>query len=195
MNPSAEQNTQTIRQCPTKTGPVARYVVNPINIEIRPIVTEIIRIGTISTDVQDNAEQDCLRDKKKWSQAEQDQAEQDRVQPTTLAPALSPAYWPITRGQENARGQEIGLEQEWRILRISRLFLKENAEGWKCLTAKEMKDLEKEEKIMRMKLKENKRRKFWKAGNTKLTAMDEENLRMEIVKMKEMTEVEQNIWK
>ena len=78
---------------------------------------------------------------------------------------------------------------------MSRLFLKENAEGWKCLTAKEMKDLEKEEKIMRMKLKENKRRKFWKAGNTKLTAMDEENLRMEIVKMKEMTEVEQNIWK
>ena len=184
MNPSAEQNTQTIRQCPTKTGPVARYVVNPINIEIRPIVTETIRIGTISTDVQDHAEQDCLRDKKKWSQAEQDQAEQDRVQPITLGPALSPAYWPITRGQENARGQEIGLEQEWRILRICRLFLKENAEGWKCLTAKEIKDLEKEEKIMRMKLKENKRRKFGKAGNTKLTAMDEENLRMEIVKMK-----------
>ena len=79
MNPSAEQNTQIIRQCPTKTGPVARYVVTPISIKIRPTVTQNIHPGATTTDVQDQAEQKCKSDKKKWSQAEQDQAEQDQA--------------------------------------------------------------------------------------------------------------------
>ena len=80
----ATQITQTVRQCPTTTGPVTRYVVLPYKIVYNPIVTQNIHPGTIPAEGQHRAELQCneMTDKRGDGQDEQNaRTEQDCSKP------------------------------------------------------------------------------------------------------------------
>ena len=78
-------------------------------------------------------------------------------------------------------------------MRDSKLFLEENNGRWEETTKGEKKSLEKEERQTRLEMMERKKRKFGKAGNCKLTSKEEENLRQETCKKRELAEIRQNI--
>jgi hypothetical protein len=56
INCSAARITQTVRQCPTRTGPVARYVDLPINTHNKPILIHNIHLGATTKNEQVRAE-------------------------------------------------------------------------------------------------------------------------------------------
>ena len=103
---SATQITQTVRQCPTTTGPVARYVFHPYKIVYNPIVTQNIHTGTIPADGQDRAELQCKEMNDKRRDGEQDWTKPSKDAPGQAEPACSPEISRPDDRAEHARSIE-----------------------------------------------------------------------------------------
>ena len=92
--------------------------------------------------------------------------------------------------QESRNGK---LRRLWKELRRSKMYLAENCVGWKELDGKSTRRLEKEEKKIKSELTRKKNLKFGKAGNRKLTRMEEMLLTNNTKKLMEIEEVKKNM--
>ena len=104
-----------------------------------------------------------------------------------------------SRRQEHPRGLEIpedgnlDLEKQWDQMRQSRQFLMEKERDWQALNVKETKRIEAEEKRMRSEMMKSRMKRFGKAGNKKLTALENTLLGNQTKRQLELSEVAQNV--
>lgn len=93
----------------------------------------------------------------------------------------------------NQNERAVNLRTSWQELRRSRMYLSENTDGWKELDGKSTRRLEKEEKKMKSELVRRKTLKFGKAGNSKLTRIEEMLITRNTRKLMEVEEVKLNL--
>ena len=80
----------------------------------------------------------------------------------------------------------------WKDLRLSRMCLQGNNDGWKELDAKDTIRLEREEKKLKAELVSRKKIRFGKAGNHKITRLEEMLIASNTRKL-ELEEVRMNL--
>ena len=104
-----------------------------------------------------------------------------------------------SRRQEHHKGLEIpedgnlDLEKQWDQMRQSRQFLMEKERDWQALNVKETKRIEAEEKRMRSEMMKSRMKRFGKARNKKLTALENTLLGNQTKRQLELSEVAQNV--
>ena len=102
-----------------------------------------------------------------------------------------------SRRLENPRGDEkegkLNLKHNWNELRRIKNYLSENYENWKELEGKHLRRLEKEEKKLKSETMKMKSQRFGKAGNKKLTNLEELLITMNKRKLMEIEEVKMNL--
>ena len=104
-----------------------------------------------------------------------------------------------SRRREHPRGLEIpedgnlDLEKQWDQMRQSRQFLMEKERDWQALNVKETKRIEAEEKRMRSEMMKSRMKRFGKARNKKLTALENTLLGNQTKRQLELSEVAQNV--
>ena len=87
------------------------------------------------------------------------------------------------------------LKENWKQLRLCKTFLMGNSEIWLPISEKETKWLDRAGNETRLKMQKQKRVRFGKAGNIKLTNAEDEQLVLEIKERKELNEIRDNIWR
>ena len=75
--------------------------------------------------------------------------------------------------------KENELEEKWKLMRECKMFMEENSETWQRKTEEERVRIEREEKQTRLEMMEKKRKKYGKAGNRKLTDLEDDKIKME----------------
>ena len=89
--------------------------------------------------------------------------------------------------------EPVETEHMWRELRESKMYLMAVKEDWQGLDSKSTRRLEKEERQIRLEIMRRKKTKYGKAGNSKLTRIEESILIRETRRKSELEEVRQNI--
>ena len=100
---------------------------------------------------------------------------------------------PYSNRLDQPSWQESELEENWRKLRMTILFLTESEGRWQNLNYEERRKIEKEEKMIRNEIMEGKRKRYGKAGNKKLTAQVDAQIRIATKKKMDLAEVVKNI--
>ena len=214
---SSHQGTLLARQCHTKQWPVARLVDLPVDLNIVPPLTTYFGKERGRADQMSRAEL-CSTNKRLKEEDLQDKSldlRQNRIamnegkQPS-LSMRRPPSNQEYSRRQEDSTrkettnrkeetskegnlSQEKSLKTCWKEIRMSRGYIIANSDGWKELDGKETRRLEKEEKKLKSELVERKKKKYGKAGKTKLTRMEEALISSNTGKLMEMEEIKLNL--
>ena len=208
-----------VRQCHTKPWPVARYVDPTVsNSIVQCLITnsdkELVRAEHRCQAAQEPVPQDQAQDLAE--QMMDDQANENLCQAEKIRD-LSPkeenekhenlenpelkkegfTRQEDSRRLENPRGDEkegkVNLKYSWNELRRIKNYLSENNENWKELEGKNLRRLEKEEKKLKSETMKIKSQRFGKAGNKKLTNLEELLITMNKRKLMEIEEVKMNL--
>ena len=81
----------------------------------------------------------------------------------------------------------------WSQMRKSRQYLLGQAGEWQDLTTAEARKLERDEKKLKSEIVKRKKSKYGKAGNSKLSPLEEAIISSQTRKMSELAEVKQNL--
>ena len=213
---SSYQDTTSVRQCHTRPWPVARYVDLPVNNYIVPSLTS--NFGKDQTEQTSRVEQ-CSTTKKRLKEDDlqvQSLELRDCLNVMTVVNHPSLSIRKSMSNQECSRRQEDPTRKEntnrmeesikegsqnpekslktcWKEIRMSRRYLLANFNGWKELDGKDTRRLERMEKKFKSDLIQRKKKKFGKAGNLKITRMEEVLISSNTRKLIELEEIKLNL--
>ena len=152
--------------------------------------------GKKSWDREARDEQNCAA-KMKDVRAEQrcaDEKEKSRVEKScNTASRNESSQIDHSRRQENTRRLDMERKVSWSQMRKSRQYLLGQAGEWQDLTSTEARRLERDEKSLKSEIIKRKKSKYGKAGNSKLSPLEEAILSSQTRKKSELAEVKQNL--
>ena len=213
---SSSQIEQSARQCHTTKWPVVRYVEIPVITNFVPnLITnfdketgraEQDRAEPCSTAKMRLKEEDLQVQNLELKPCHTFNTSQSEMPREDSSQEYSRRQEDGTRRKENTRRQEKKNRKEnavledarmirvgWKDLRLSRMFLQGNYDGWKELDAKDTRRLEREEKKLKAELVSRKKIRFGKAGNHKITRLEEMLIASNTRKLMELEEVRMNL--
>ena len=216
-----DRDTHTVRLSPTITGAVARYVTLQLASNRLPILTvDDFQGGKVAQSANSNPKKKSLqmsskekgiqnqrkKNQKRMKSAElPDTGEESRARIELKLERSEDAESVLEKDgkssrrlenlpgrQENPRRQEM-VKKAWKRLRETKFLLEGKGWKWKELNKSDKKDIEKDGKKQRKDLVDMKRVKFGKAGNNKISNIEEAILASQTRKKIELEEMKLNV--
>ena len=213
---SSYMDTKSVRQCHTRPWPVARYVDFPITNHVEPSL--ITNFGKAQAEQTSRAEL-CCTTKKRLNEEDLQIQSLELIDCLNAKTAVNHPSLPIRKSREaqecsrrleepnrkenssrmenyqkeGSQNPEKSLKTCWKEIRMSRMYLIANCSGWKELDGKHTRRLEREENKTKSELIQIKRKKFGKAGNKKITSMEEAIISSNTRKLMELEEIKINL--